>query len=898
MARNISTEALLKLQQKTGSESIVVVECGWGGRDVDGTPTSTSLYADRLIPSQPSVKPAIIDLSDLDSIVAISLNETSDEISLTLDDTDGTIKEIIDNNDIHLIPVTLYQWFADLPWSSRFVIFAGKINSPIVWSEGSRTVSFTVISQLEDKEVGFSPEEGTFPDLPQSMIGKTWPECFGTTVHQKALQMDFVHRGTLGEPIGMADFTIPHRITALNAIKNFLVTLQLLWAFMEGYLRAIKAEQAADAAHQKQVQFAQQQQSYIDQIDALQETLSDQKAFEKDSMRIIGGEHFPRGGLILEISGAYFSGAFRNAAGQEDIFDIACQQHPQRHIFPHSSGGLCVNIPNTTGTSKSFPEAERFNVQQVTGPSFAIYTGVIKGDSAGSFFAQGGAAVKIYSAEPLRYIVSITRGCGGNQGVLKVASFTTFDSGERVLVDVPTNMYRVFVQNYGSVRATIVEVYDALSKQSPSWEDQIYVTYRSCVGPNPIDIMKYIIGRYSDLGWDATSFNRARGRTNNYPMHFCMPARKNVVTALKELAFQARCAIFIKNNIFHIRYLPDRPTSVHEFTDSNTEIESVELGFTETEDLITKFSATWRAHGAQEEDNKVILRYNVQKYGTHEFDFDFYAYNNHHIIIKAMTYWIIRRGHTWKLLSFRAALDAMNVEVFDGVTLNHTDNYAATGSLLGSVEKAQYNSATHSMDITVWTGVRAGDMDEYDFAYPGQVSTFLRFPDATATASNNDGGGGIGQRSGGAIVTRGPRQYESNYDGPDDPYDIGPNITRDLGTRKPSDVGDSNPGGPQTAETGQATQGPATPATPAADNSVITNPEFPFFIDIRTTEVVDSKNSTTSTFDTFFYEITQGRLKGDVDARWTDGDNDDTFDFKYDDEGNVWGAGTAFLKDD
>jgi hypothetical protein len=898
MARNISIEALLKLQQKTGSESIVVVECGWGGRDQDGTPVTSSMYADRVIPSQPHVKPAIVELSDLDSIVAISLNETSDEITLTLDDTDGTIKEIIDNNDIHLIPVVLYQWFADLPWTSKFVIFAGKINSPVVWSEGARTVSFSVVSQLEDKEVGFSPEEGNFPDLPQSMIGKTWPECFGTTVHQKGLQMDFVHRGTLGEPIGMSDFTIPHRITALNAIKNFLVTLQLLWAFMEGYLRAIKAEQAADAAHQKQVQFAQQQQSYIDQIDELVDARSEQQEFEKDSIRIIGGEEFPRGGLILEISGAYFVGAFREGAGQEDIFDISCQQHPQRHLFPHASGSLCVALSGIAGVEKTFPEAERFSVQQVTGPAFAIYTGVITGDSAGSWFAQGGAAVKIYSAEPLRYIVSITRGCGGNQGVLKVASFTTFNSGERVLVDVPANMYRVYRQSYGSVQATIVEVNDALSKQTPSWEDQIYITYQSCVGPNPIDIMKYIIGRYSDLSWDGPSFNLARARTNNYPMHFCMPARKNVVTALKELAFQARCAIFIKNNVFHIRYLPDRPTTVHTFTDSNTEIESVELGFTETEDLITKFSGVWRAHGAQDEDNKVILRYNIQKYGTHEYDFDFYAYNNVSPVIKAMTYWIIRRGHTWKLLSFRAALDAMNVEVFDGVTLDHEDDFAAYAPLLGSVEKAQYNSDTHSMDITVWTGVRAGDMVEYDFAYPGQVSTFLRFPDATATAANNDGGGGIGQRSGGAIASRGPQRYESNYDGPDDPYDIGPNITKDLGTRKPSDVGDTSPGRPTTTETGQANTGPETPATPAARNSQIVNPEFPFFIDIRTTEIVDSKNNTTSTLDTFFYEITQGKLKGDTDARWTDGDNDDKFDFKFDDEGDKWGAGTAFLQDD
>lgn len=895
MARNISADALDKLQQKTGSESIVIAGVGWGGRDASGEPVTTSLYADREIPSQPGVRAGIIELSDLDSIVAISLNETSDEISITLDDTDGSIKEIVDNSDIHLVPVVLYQWFADLDWNDKFVIFVGKINSPIVWSEGSRTVSFTVISQLEDKEVGFSPEEGLFPDLPDDMIGKTWPECFGTTVHQKGIQMDYVIRGTLGEPIGMSDFTIPHRITALNAIRVFLLELQILWAFMAGYLSFVGAEQAAQSAQQKQQQFAQQQQSYIQQIDDLQDAESEQKAFEKDAIRIIGGEDFPRGGLILEINGAYFTGAF---VGDTDVFQIACQQHPERACFPHSSGSLCVDTGCESGVTKSFPAAEKFSVQQVTGPAFAIYTGQINGDTAGSWFAQGGASVTIKSAEPIRYIVSITPGCGGNQGVLKVAAFTTFDSGERVLVDVPPNLYRVYRQGYGSVQATIVEISDALSKQTPSWEDTIYITYQSCIGPNPVSIMQYIIGRYSDLGIDGQSFSRVRAKTNRYPMNFVMPARKNVITALKELAFQARCAIFIKNNVFHLKYLPDRPTSVYEFTNSNTEIESVELGFTETEDLITKFTGTWQAHGAQEEDNKVILRYNIQKYGTHEFDFNFYAYNNVHVVIKAMTYWIIRRGHTWKLLTFKAALDAMNVEVFDGVTLNHTGNYAAYGSLLGTVEKAQYNSDTHTMDITVWTGVRAGDMSEYDFAYPGQVSSFLKFPDGTATAANNDGGGGIGQNSSGVIVRRGGANLSVQYDGPQDPYQNGNRKTNDRGGQKPSDNGDSSPGKPSTKETGQATTGPQTPSTPADQDTNVSNPEFPFFIDIRTTEVIDSKNRTTSTFDTFFYEIKQGKLRGDVDAIWTDGDDAKEFDFKFDDDGNKWGAGTAFLKDD
>ena len=90
----------------------------------------------------------------------MSDNNSSQSIDITLDDTDGSIKAIFDNTDIHKRDARVYQYFDGLSVSDKFLLFAGKVSSPIIWNERDRTVKFTIISQLEDREVGFSAEEG------------------------------------------------------------------------------------------------------------------------------------------------------------------------------------------------------------------------------------------------------------------------------------------------------------------------------------------------------------------------------------------------------------------------------------------------------------------------------------------------------------------------------------------------------------------------------------------------------------------------------------------------------------------------------------------------------------------------------------------------------------------
>jgi hypothetical protein len=903
MARQLTASAINKLAQTHGVEPIIIVEIQWvaGGparryatKDIDTLDVNSNVI---------TIAGKIQEIGSVDSAVAITLNESSEEFDLVLDDTDGTIKEIINVTDIMLRDVFIYQWFEGIDFSERFLIFQGKINSPITWSETDRTVKFSVVSQLEDKDVGFSPEEGLFPDLPDDMVGKLWPECFGTSVHQKAIQVDYKHQGSLGEPVGLADFTLPAKAAALSIIRGYLLALFGLYAIAAGYAGALGLDQAQDQLIAKANGFAAQAGQFADQILETNNIYLDQLATERSSFRVIGGEHFPRGSLKLKISDAIFTGAFQGPEGQpgSDIFAVSCADHPERKNF-HAGATPCGNASNcqTTGNAinqcKQFPSAEGYIVDQAgIGGAFFVPTGTILGENAGVFFAQGGASVTIFSNEPIRYFVSITPG-----SVLKVASFATFDGGERVLVDVPDSLYTVSTQGFGGISVKVVTISDALSKvANANWEDTIYVTYRSSVGPNPIDIMKYLIQKYTTVPIDTASFATCRSALANYPMHFCLTKKKNIVTVIKELAFMARLAISIKSGKFFCRYLPAKPNSEFTFNEDTVNTQSLELGFTDTEELVTKYIATWRAHGAQDEDNRVVMRYNVEKYGVHEQTVDMYAFNYISAIVKTLTFWINRRGHTWKKLKFQSALDALNVETFDGVTLNFQGDYASTGGvgILADVEQANYNPDTNTMDFEVWTGVRSGEMTQYDLAYPASVSTLLSFPDPVAEAAGFGGGNGPGQNAAGNINRKGRRQNTTVQMNNNDAYGDGSRKTSDKGSRKPSDIGDQNPGAPIVNTTGGAVFGLPGPETPPLVSTALVQEGDVYFLDIRTTEVADSELGTSTTLDTFFEEISGGKLKGRTDSCWKDGSNDAVLDFKFDDEGGKWGVATAFLKD-
>jgi hypothetical protein len=728
MARNISVASLAKLAENYGTEPINIVEIQWvanGPRDS---------YADREIAS--GIKGRILDIADLDNVIQVSGGGQSQQITVKMDDTDGSIKTILDNNDIHKRPCWVYQWFDGLDVAEKFLIFKGLISSPIIWNEGDRTVEFTVISQIEDTEVGFSIEEGDFRNPPEDLIGKPWPLCFGTVINVPCLKMQSARQGVLATGVGIADFQLVNKLAAANKIicpQNF-----------EGY-RATQDGSSVWGAGPLLIQgiyLPDQacQKAKCEAIEATELKISEQYGYQANSFQVFGGERFPQGRLLtLDINGGKFTGTFSG-----DVFSIQGRRHPRQD----SNGLLVVPDPVQTVKSACGTNAPNPNNQRQEEPpdgepgvTQTLYAAASKRtwefyhsiEEAGFFWASPGATVTIDSDQEIIYIANILPST-----ILRVAAWREFDAG-RQLITVPSNYYTVRQVDYTGYQVMEIVFDRPLSSRKQGWEDDIYVTLTSSVGPNTVDILEWFIETYTDFAIDSTSFDHVRTLIDNYPMHFPLLERKNIIDVLQEIAFQARCALWLKDDEFFIKYLAEEPTADDTIGVGDVEANSLSVLTTPTEDLVTKYIGEWKKDYAIDDPNRVILRHNVAKYGTQEETYNFYCFNILELVRKAATFWLIRKANTWRKVKFETPIHKLNLEVFDTVSL--TVPSVAPGTIKAVVEQCNYDSNNRTLQFELWTPLRAGSQTPYDFAWPADVDERLIFPTLDERLANFAGSG-------------------------------------------------------------------------------------------------------------------------------------------------------------
>jgi hypothetical protein len=838
--RNLSASAISKIQEQYGTEPITILDIEWAQ-------DSITQYADRDVES---INGKILAVSPLDSVITVSNSDDSQQITVTLDDSDGTIKSIMNSQDIHKTSVWVYQFFDGLSLVDRFLLFKGTINSPVSWKESDRSVTFDILSKIEDKEVGFSPEEGQFPFIPRELIGKTWPSCFGTPIDVPCVQINKAITGrtlcgvgiisgkdihnnatTEGKPPDLREQSA--RAQYLNNLANIFELASSVsvghvvpgtgddpnrnvFSRNEDYINKGRAYRDESNATYRQItetvaQYLQQQRCArlrrTDTIDDAETTGEGCNPIE-----ILGGEDFPRGTITLDINGGLFTGYF---LGDGNEFKITSRTHPENEqrvtdqltndesipsgcepVTPPTKHILWeTKVPaghgNASSTNGSVPGAQgrQGGLYDIFRKDFYLFYNAPERRSTSQnqraihFWADAGTTVTMAEDEPIYHVVSIVPGT-----VLQVKAFKDIN-GVKTLVNVPDDLWEVENVTYGSISAVQIKLSRSLTTiEDQNWEgDTIYVTFESTIGPNIVDIIKYLIDTYTDLTYDSASFNSVRTKLAPFPANFALLTRKNIVDVLQEIAFQSRCSIRLINDVFYISYLAEEPNSVDTFYVSDIETQSIEVELTSTEDLVTKYTVKWRVSYAQDELNKIILRHNVAKYGIQEEEEEYYIYNQPDIIHKVSTFWLIRKSNTWKRIRFNTFLHKMNVETFDAVTLDLRD-YIANSPVKSIVEQAAFNSDNQTINFECWTPVKSGTMVPYSFAWPANVPAEWVFPTDEEVNLGLAGGNNIGENATGELPIGDTSHLDSG-----DIFVGGINVLfgpqTDRGDSHPSDVG-------------------------------------------------------------------------------------------------------------
>lgn len=746
--RNISAAALTQLATKLGGTPINIIAIQW----VEGG--SIQEYADIDINHEDvtgldhNIPGRIQLVGGIDNVITVQGTTTgvsgdSQEVSVVFDDIDGAVKQILDQNDIHKRPVWVYQWFDNLDWDDRFLLTKGQVSSPLKWNKRDRTVSFDVINRIEDQEVGFSIEEGNFQQVSADLIDHAWPLGFGTPIHVKTLQTRSPYSSVLQTGFGIHDFTLQPRIDQLEKMCCPLVfrgmDIRLTLGGQTGY--AVFAEDPSCYCRRE------------GEIEEMTARLALEKTFEYSTIKIIGGEIYDQERPItLNVcDGALIRGSFTGTNDNPtDTFVITSRTHPQRAtaVIPKIKNFVLCGVRDETS-------GDPFNGGTYSNRDTLLYKPTECGETDTEsddygwewyaqfpvedfFWAEPGCEIFEATNTQLVYIANLLPST-----ILRVAAYKTFEeSGIRRLVTVPSDYYTTRISDFNEYMVTEIVLSEPLSRIDDGFEDDIYVSYESSVGPNTIDIMEWLIDKYTDFTVDSTTFDDVKTKLENYPMDFALTTRDNVLDVLSQLAWQARCALVLRNDVFYIKYLSEEPDVDFTINQSDIIPGTFELSHTDTEDLVTTVVAIWRDDYAKEErvgPYKFNVKYNHPTYGAHREEFDFWAFSHRQLVQKSATFWLIRMANTFRKIKFSTPMHKLQAEVLDCCEVTY-DDFAPT-PIKCIVESAIYDSAENRIDFELWTPVRSGEQEAFKFAWPAGIQVTDYWPTKDDRLNRIAGGG-------------------------------------------------------------------------------------------------------------------------------------------------------------
>jgi hypothetical protein len=767
--RYVTPQTQALLNQKLGTEVMVLVEVDW----VDDTPI---LYSDQELDG---AQPDIVSMGGFDTSMMLSGSTDTQELNVVLNDTEGDLRILYNTNDMHKRPARVYILHKGLPVTQRTLLFRGEVVTPLDWDEAQRTMSFNILSKLDSTQVGFSMEEGDFPNIPEEALGKAWPLVFGQVCHLPAVKVRAPRRGYLESGIGIHDFTLEPRICQAVNIQ----------CPSQSTGNQSYPQQGANNVWTNTVEKTigpdlECVNRRFGEICKLKDLLEQQTAYEKTTITIFNGVSFPQAQPVtIFIDNATFGGSFSG-----NVFTITSQKHPEYDTFNHvacqsvpelgygytsgrpayggstnvaqNSGGYwqitqqggaagqhqgAVWVPSSNGTvftanqnqGQAFAscDAALIDTPGMTGgpkESWALYNAM---ESSSFFWAPAGSEVYMESESEILYIVSLLPGV-----VDGVAAYRTASNGFRYLTEVPTSYYTVYETDYDGYDVVEIGLNKALTLYDDSWEDQLYVSFTSSVGPSPCDIIEWLVDKYTDLTVDATTFAAVKAYLTNYPNNFYLTSRPDVYKLINDIAYQSRCALFVRNDVVYITYLSLEPTSVRTINEADILFGTFKESLSQTEEVYTTHNINWEKAGAAVRDDKsieqkLILKYNVDKYGTVEQDWDYYTYNIYELVLKSSTFWLIRKANSWKRVEFDLPLKHIDLDVGDCVTLNVTQ-FGSPVKVV--IEQSTYDPDKNTVSLECWTPIRSGETEAYHWAWPSQQPA----PGVWPMPLDTHGGGG------------------------------------------------------------------------------------------------------------------------------------------------------------
>lgn len=678
----ITSGMAAKLATDRGTEPINVVVIDWlsGG---------TSYYADRAINfGAHACNGGIVEFSAINSQArADSLGETSGG-TVTLDDTDGVLKTKIDEEEIEGSTVSCYHYYEGLAEADAVLLLKGKLAAEITWSEGERLLTFSIQTAGDANELGFALEDGDLPLAHESAIGKVWPLAFGTALKIPAVQVYKYTVGKLRDVFESTDSSVEVD-GGLNFPQSSLITIDI------GLIRC------TGTMVNNTFTFTSKNISHgsgpITGRLPLDDDYTNPAVFWYNGTTKLFGKYV----YVNDPTYGYMVNKCIQEEGSKKYF-----------IKPWRPSGTSERVQLTTGASiveiAGAPRAswtadmtiEATSVHDELGVTVYSFLSTVTTYLPDTYSVSQGSLVRhISGISGEKYVANAIP----STAILEVYGRRTLN-GVPLFVPIPSSYYSASLNDSTFFNATTLTFSAALNEYfGENWENDIYVSVESSQGPNVADVIKYIIETYTSYTVDATTYASVAAIQANWPVGFAYFNKADAIRVAQEIAWQARCALLLRNGIVYIKYLSTLPTGSEPSLDEADVLEkSLSLGFTDTDDLTTRFRVDWVQDYSGEEDSTHTLRYenNIASYGPKTEDsLSFYIYNIEELIQLSLGFWGYRYSNSWRRLNCSLLMGQLGHEALDVVEFDMTT--LSSNAINGQLETVQYDSNNMQLDLEV-----------------------------------------------------------------------------------------------------------------------------------------------------------------------------------------------------
>ena len=762
MTRSLTGSASAESIKALATQPLVIIRIEWEN-------SGTIYYADKAIVFNGNAcKPVILDFSP----VACQKQDESmggfSSASVTMDDSSGELHTIYNREFFEKTICTVYHWWPNLDTVDAVTILKGKIWGETAWSEGERTLSFTIESQIKGQVIGYTTVEEDIENICEEGKNRDLPICFGRVFNVPAVKV-------ISPPIGKltADFAIellgesdgtdlkiydswdfPQKGTDKNGNPiNDDITLWVDGILFEGYFQAGEwTTVTANVPFYENVYFNARPSIGADPnrndprfawIDA-DYNLVGKYCYVVDTSTSIEYVNFCvwQDGTKCQFARAWFP-----RRGKRYIETLERALDPTN--FDKSS---CARVdssfklieargePSDTWDEQYYLYGQGLAVNQSQLKQFAWWEAYkyIKPDTWG---LKSGAVVLLWTTD---YKTTYVCNLEPSDAILDVYGMINEKDEEgkteKCWRMIPQNYYtKQLSKDYGSGHNSTALEFDIPLEQmlGEKWTGEVFVSLDSSIGPNVCTVVRHLIETYSDLAVDEGDFHMLTGttfaRVANYPVGFALFDRQDVFEVCQDIAWQARCALFVNGNgDISMKYLSYEPTSNIQLVNEDvTKFKSLSLSFTSIDECVTHSIWKWRKnYKNRTPDNKKRRKsknekqeyfdqfedareytyvFNTETIGTFTDTFDIFIYNLEELVVKTAVFWGYRLANIWRQISIDTFLKQIKTEIFDDINF---DFEILGGNLIpGTVITINHDTSAPLISISAQLASLAGDYD-------------------------------------------------------------------------------------------------------------------------------------------------------------------------------------------